>query len=67
MKILFVMMQKRQREKIGQYIQAKCVNGFKFVFFDIHQTVTVRTNTKKKENNQIDRALNMYTIKKRGS
>jgi hypothetical protein len=32
MKILFVMMQKRQREKIGQYIQAKCVNGFKFFF-----------------------------------
>jgi len=30
-KMLFVMMQKRQREKkIGQYIQAKCVNGFSF-------------------------------------
>jgi len=43
------MMQKRQREKkIGQYIQAKCVNGFP-LFFDIHQTVTVRTSTKKKK------------------
>jgi hypothetical protein len=38
---------------------------FRFVF-DIHQTVTVRTNTKKQEkNNQIEGVVNIYTIKKR--
>jgi hypothetical protein len=43
------------------------VNGFSFLFFcfDIHQTVTVRTNTKKeKKNNQINDVLIIYTIKK---
>lgn len=41
--------------KIRRYIQAKCVcvNRFSYVWlifvFDLHQTVTVRTNTKRKQ------------------
>lgn len=42
-----------ERGKIRRYIQAKFVNRFSYVWlifvFDLHQTVTVRTNTKRKQ------------------
>jgi len=48
--MLFIIMQKRQREKIGQYIQAKCVDGFSFfVFIYIKQSQYEQIQKKQKQ------------------
>jgi len=62
------MMQKRQQEKIGQYIQAKYVNGFSFsLFFLIYIKQSQYEQIQKKRRKTIKSMmyLYIYTIKKR--
>jgi len=62
--MLFVMMQKRQRKKIGQYIQAKSVNGFSLFLIYIKQSQYEQIQ-KKEKNNQIDDVLMCTPPKKK--